>query len=502
MGGGSKYQSPQYTAYNLINVHNPHDPPIYCHPLLPCRDAYARTHAQDADPKFFTIASSFLKNCNPEHIKLDPGRFIHLCRYYKNKLLEIQQPKHGILPLLTAIQALTINNSSTITALHVDVFQLCLLSKCYSSAVPLLEQDPTSIGIHTTATDVLLYLYYGGLLETGLKRYDRALYLFTAAVTMPTEVRNAITVAALKKYILLSLMVEGSVKPLPKATSMPVVRMLKSDVAMYTELADLIIKQGKDGPDGDAVGHDRAPLNVFSWQPGGALQTPQQGAQQYRASNDNVEEVPLFQSIDQYINSKGEQLLRDGNYGLVSLLLQNMPTQKISSLKETYITLSLDKIAQQASLPSAQEAEMAVLKMIEDGALRAHIDEQHGMVRFLGEREGGHSSAETVQKIDGIIQKCMELSKEMADREFELMKGKAYITKTDKRQGSAGGVSGGGSGMHQSQQQKQHRLIMQGQQPGGGGGERPRFASSVAGDMTASPLIGDFDIAESDGDDE
>ena len=54
------------------------------------------------------------------------------------------------------------------------------------------------------------------------RRYPRALELLLAAVTLPTLVMNAITVACLKKYVLLFLMASGSVPALPKHTA-PVV---------------------------------------------------------------------------------------------------------------------------------------------------------------------------------------------------------------------------------------------------------------------------------------
>ena len=51
------------------------------------------------------------------------------------------------------------------------------------------------------------------------RRYPRALELLLTALTAPTMVLNAITVACLKKFMLLSLMHAGSVPPLPKHTA-------------------------------------------------------------------------------------------------------------------------------------------------------------------------------------------------------------------------------------------------------------------------------------------
>lgn len=51
------------------------------------------------------------------------------------------------------------------------------------------------------------------------RRYKRALELLLTALTAPTLVLNAITVACLKKYLLLSLVHAGAAPPLPKHTA-------------------------------------------------------------------------------------------------------------------------------------------------------------------------------------------------------------------------------------------------------------------------------------------
>lgn len=55
--------------------------------------------------------------------------------------------------------------------------------------------------------------------HTRRRRYPRALELLLTALTAPTMVLNAITVACLKKFMLLSLVHSGAVPPLPKHTA-------------------------------------------------------------------------------------------------------------------------------------------------------------------------------------------------------------------------------------------------------------------------------------------
>ena len=88
----------------------------------------------------------------------------------------------------------------------------CCLPACAALTPCLLcllcrAADPEATAV--TATDVLLYCYYGGMVEIGRRRYARAMELLGTAITAPTMVLNAITVACLKKYLLLGLIHNG-----------------------------------------------------------------------------------------------------------------------------------------------------------------------------------------------------------------------------------------------------------------------------------------------------
>ena len=74
----------------------------------------------------------------------------------------------------------------------------------------------------------LLYYYYGGMIYTALKQYSQALYLFEVAVTTPAMAVSHIMLEAYKKYILVSLILQGKIAPLPKYTSQVVGRYRKN----------------------------------------------------------------------------------------------------------------------------------------------------------------------------------------------------------------------------------------------------------------------------------
>lgn len=59
--------------------------------------------------------------------------------------------------------------------------QLCLLAKCFKPALPYLDVDMVDICKENGAYDArhfLCYYYYGGMVYTGLKNFERALYFY------------------------------------------------------------------------------------------------------------------------------------------------------------------------------------------------------------------------------------------------------------------------------------------------------------------------------------
>lgn len=62
----------------------------------------------------------------------------------------------------------------------------------------------------------LLYYYYGGMIYTAVKNYDRALYFFEVAVSTPAMAMSHIMLEAYKKFILVSLIINGKVSAYPE----------------------------------------------------------------------------------------------------------------------------------------------------------------------------------------------------------------------------------------------------------------------------------------------
>uniref|UniRef100_A0A2K5ZHQ6 COP9 signalosome subunit 3 n=2 Tax=Catarrhini TaxID=9526 RepID=A0A2K5ZHQ6_MANLE len=183
-------------------------------------------------PDFETLFSQvqlFISTCNGEHIRYATDTFAGLCHQLTNALVERKQPLRGIGILKQAIDKMQMNTNQ-LTSIHADLCQLCLLAKCFKPALPYLDVDMMDICKENGAYDAkhfLCYYYYGGMIYTGLKNFERALYFYEQAITTPAMAVSHIMLESYKKYILVSLILLGKVQQLPKYTSQIVGRFIK-----------------------------------------------------------------------------------------------------------------------------------------------------------------------------------------------------------------------------------------------------------------------------------
>ncbi len=327
---------------------------------------------------------------------------------YKTQAIALGKTKHCILPLRNAIKTLC-PTSGTITPIHSDFFQACLLSKCYSAAEEILAEeayalDPGATGV--TSTDILLYCYYGGMLETGRRRYTRACDLYLTAIVAPTGVVNAITMACLKKLYLVSLLLNGKAPELPKYTSPPVSRAMKTECAAYIELAKVA-----------ATASTAAAAGANSGGGGNDLAT--------------------------FATNKAEIWRADGNVGLVRRVVETGSKRKVQALTNTFSSLSAAGVAQRAGLSTPRESELEILRMIESGEVNARMNERDNIAEFGTHESDAFASAEAAAKLEDLLKRCMELSTIVAAVDHSVSCDRAFISKTE-----VGRHALGGSGRH------------------------------------------------------
>uniref|UniRef100_A0A8C3VYF1 COP9 signalosome complex subunit 3 n=1 Tax=Catagonus wagneri TaxID=51154 RepID=A0A8C3VYF1_9CETA len=196
----------------------------------------------------FSQAQLFISACNGEHIRYATDTFAGLCHQLTNALVERKQPLRGIGVLRQAIDKMQMS-ASQLTSVHADLCQLCLLAKCFKPALPYLDVDMVDICKENGAYDAkhfLCYYYYGGMVYTGLKNFERALYFYEQAITTPAMAVSHIMLESYKKYILVSLILLGKVQQLPKYTSQIVGRFIKTFLTL--SLQDMASRVQLSGP--------------------------------------------------------------------------------------------------------------------------------------------------------------------------------------------------------------------------------------------------------------
>ncbi|KAM1511553.1 hypothetical protein ACFX1Z_023225 [Malus domestica] len=321
----------------------------------------------------------FINSCAAEQIRLQPDKFISVCKRFKDQVMLIEAPLRGVAPMLTAIRKIQAS-SEHLTSLHPEFLLLCLLSKSYKAGYSILDDDIFEVD---QPRDLFLYCYYGGMICIGQKRFRKALELLHNVVTSPMTVVNAIAVEAYKKHILVSLIHNWNFSTsLPKYTSSVAQRNLKNFCQPYIEFANCYVS-GKI--------------------------------------------VDLEALVDKY----REKYENDNNLGLVKQVISSMYKRNIQRLTQTYLTLSLQDIANSVQLNSAKEAEMHVLRMIEDGEIFATINQKDGMVRFLEDPEQ-YKTCHMIEHIDSSIQRIMALSRKLTAIDETITSDPLFLSKTGR----------------------------------------------------------------------
>lgn len=220
--------------------------------------------------------------------------------------------------LVQAVEKIRLR-ATQLTPVHADLCQLCLCAKVFSPAFRFLDVDITSIA-NTDDSNYdtkyfLLYYYYGGMLYTAVRKYERALYFFETAISTPALAMSHIMLESYKKYILVSLILHGKVVPIPKYSSQVIARFMKPLSHAYHDLSCA-----------------------------------------YHSSNcDEVRNVA---------NKYRETFIRDMNMGLVKQVVASLYKKNIQRLTKTFLTLSLADVASRVNLSGPVEAEKFILNMV------------------------------------------------------------------------------------------------------------------------------------------
>lgn len=168
----------------------------------------------------------------------------------------------AIQPIKSAILRLD-PSGSCFTSTHLAFVRLCLDSREFAAAKPILDKDifafpATSDSVaynglhpypcsqhHSSSTyityssgltnksdhkDYLQYFLLGGMIYTGLKDWERALHFYEIAVIWPTNTKvSMIQVEAYKKRVLVGILAHGGV-----STPVPCLRGIRMTIVTAT----------------------------------------------------------------------------------------------------------------------------------------------------------------------------------------------------------------------------------------------------------------------------
>lgn len=210
------------------------------------------------------------------------------------------------------------------------------------------------------------------MIYSAVKNYDRALYFYEAAISMPAVAMSHIMLESYKKYILVSLICEGKLSNAPKYSSQVLTRFIKPLSQPYLLLA-------------------------------------------------KAYEILSSDDLASVISTNHEIFANDTNLGLVHLVSASLYKKKIQRLTQTFLTLSLADVAHKVKLSGPDEAERYILTMVKDGEIFASINKRDGMVLFKDDPEKFNTPG-TLEKIQNEIIQVIEMNKQIGvmDEEIKL----------------------------------------------------------------------------------
>jgi COP9 signalosome complex subunit 3 len=218
------------------------------------------------------------------------NRFFNFVAQFSDYLISEQKAIYGIKILMQVIKKGRENEEQVCGTLHREFAKLCIKAKCYQHSLAIVDHAVTNFKKGTSPMDIVSYVYYKGLIFTGLKKYDQAVECFKIVISFPAACTHKVHLESYKKLILLSLIMQGKIPSLPKYTHHMIKYKLENSFQTYKHLGQFyIMKEEK--------------------------------------------------SFNELINNSYEEFERDKNVGLIKKLQKTFSQVRICELSDTYLTL-------------------------------------------------------------------------------------------------------------------------------------------------------------------
>eukprot|EP01041_Mallomonas_annulata_P001282 gene1282-2474_t len=258
----------------------------------------------------------------------------------------------------------------------------------------ILQINPKSSYI--TPIDYLRYFYYSALICIGVRDYTVAIDNLLQVITTPAMVLSAIVIHAIKKIRLLSLIESGVLFTMPKSNA------VSSIVSKYFK---------QPSPVYDSI------CNAFQ--------------------SNNLE------LLKKLLEQNTDVLNKDSNLGIALQLPDSLIRHRIRNLATTYMTLSLQDIANSVGLSNALEVEVRLLSMIESDNIAVRIDSMTGMVHF-DDGCDNDDSTHIILQLQANLNQSMILYEELYKLQKSVLTSSEYISKVSGSSSSSSsmGISG------------------------------------------------------------
>ncbi|KAL6707557.1 hypothetical protein ACN47E_003906 [Coniothyrium glycines] len=376
----------------------------------------------------------FLETADPVQLRYVGHEWRKLVETIEQIARGVGSPSLAIAPVRSALTRLD-PTTGTFTSIHLSFVQLCLETRSYAAATPVLDNyihtipvkipnvvregleysvacaDVASSGdfIHVSSghsekvsvTDVQEYYLLGAMAYLGLRQFKKAKHLLEYVLIVPAaNTANGLMLEAYKKFVLVSCLVEGEFKGAPRSANGNAMKQVKSASKAYEALADA-----------------------------------------YKLL-DNMAKLKA------QLKAGSDVWAEDGNTGLVAELLNSQMRTYVSRLSRTFSAIPVANIANNLGA-NTEEITQYLDTLIQDGHLNAGLEttdkSNTGIVlRFYLDPTQGPLAKTEKQQQQALYEQTLRtslLADQVKDADYRLTLTKEYtdnLKRLNKRQGQGG----------------------------------------------------------------
>ncbi|KAF2196396.1 hypothetical protein GQ43DRAFT_484987 [Delitschia confertaspora ATCC 74209] len=369
----------------------------------------------------------YLEKCDPVQIRYVGGQWRSIVEYVERVARALGSPALAIAPIRSAMMRLD-PTTGTFTSTHLNFIRLCMDTRSYTAAVPILDNyihslpsriprqvleqlegsvlcaDHTDSGDYiyagsghsdmVTVQSVQEYYVLGAMAYIGLRQWKKAMQFLEHVLVTPTNgIANGLMLEAYRKWVLVSCLATGSLQNLPRTANGSAMKSIRGASKAYEALAEAF----SAAVDSDSGG------------------------------------PKAIQKLRSQANRGAAQWTDEANAGLVRELLDQQYRVLIAGLASKFAAIPFKNVSEYTGI-SIEELVAYVEKLINDGELNARIDrltapEELIVLRFfLDPTQGPLAKTEKQQQVALLeqTQRTTLLASQVKGADFRLSLTKEY----------------------------------------------------------------------------